>query len=147
MDFLNENAVVAHTCAALAGRRWIIDRYATTSQTGIDIVGSRGAARIYVEAKGVTSSKAGTKRYGKKQNSSQVAIQIATAFLKTAELRASHPNAEVAIALPDHAGMRGRIERIAPILQQSRIGVMWVREDGHVAQWNTTVLSSSQTRP
>ena len=139
---LDENAVVMHCVAALRAAQWRVERSATTMERGIDIVAERNGARMYVEAKGVTSSKSGSNRYGMLQTSSQIFIQVSTALCTTAQLRSAEPHAEVMIAVPDHECMRRRLARIEPVLECARIGVLWVGSDGCVTPWNTSVLSA-----
>jgi len=88
----------------------------------VDVVASRGKHGLYIEAKGVTSSKELSTRFGKVQNSSQIFIQTATALLRCAELRSGNTDADVCIAIPDHDSFRKRIERIEAVLKASRIG-------------------------
>ena len=143
---LNENDVVRHTCSALVRERWSIARAATTKDRGIDIVADRDGSRLYVEAKGVTSSDETSRRYGSLQTSSQIFIQVAAALLKTAELRDTDPEAEVVIAVPEHPAMRRRLGGINSVLRDARIGVLWVDADGGVAGWNTTAVPSTDRR-
>jgi hypothetical protein len=93
---------------------------------------------LLVEAKGVTSSKESSARYGTLMTGTQFFIQVAAALLKTAELRSANPQAEVAIAIPDHPRMKERIRRIEPVLKSARIGLLWVSNSLAVAAWNVT---------
>ncbi|HKU80821.1 MAG TPA: hypothetical protein VJP76_01530 [Candidatus Tumulicola sp.] len=133
---LTENEVIVAVNAALKARRWEIVSFATTAQAGIDIHATRGSETLYVEAKGVTSSKESSSRFGKVQSASQLFIQIAAALLKCAELKSASPTACVAMATPDHPGMRNRVARIEPTLKAADIGVLWVSDDGSVTGWN-----------
>jgi hypothetical protein len=137
---LDENAVVRHICAALTSCGWNVERFAHTSQTGVDVVAVRKDKRIYIEAKGITSSKPDSSRFGSLQTSSQIFIQVAAALLKTAEMRAANPKDEVAMALPDHPAMRRRIAPIESVLEAARIGVLWVADNGSVASWNSSAI-------
>jgi hypothetical protein len=130
-------------CSALRKAGWNIERFADTSQSGVDVVASRGKHGLYIEAKGVTSSKELSTRFGKVQNSSQIFIQTATALLRCAELRSGNTDADVCIAIPDHDSFRKRIERIEMVLKASRIGVLWVAADSSVTGWNTTCLCAT----
>jgi Holliday junction resolvase-like predicted endonuclease len=98
---LNENAVVAAVVNALPREGYTVLSFATTSPLGVDIVAKHGSRRLYVEAKGVTSSKPSSSRYGKVYDRSQMFISIAAAFATTAALRSAHPYAEILIAVPD----------------------------------------------
>lgn len=133
---LTENDVVDAVIVALQKSGWNIRSYATTMQQGVDIVASLGKRLLYVEAKGITSSKESSNRYGKLHNSQQMFISVAAALLKAAEMRQATPEAAVAIALPAHPTMRQRIKRIETVLEASDIAVLWVAEDWSVSVWN-----------
>jgi len=133
---LTENDVVESVKRALEARHWSIVSFSSTAQTGIDIHASRNGMNLYIEAKGITSSKDASSRFGKVQTGSQMFISVAAALLKTSELRTSEPTAAIAIALPDHPRMSDRINRIAAVLKAAGIGVLWVASDGTVSGWN-----------
>ena len=132
---LTENEVVEAVKDALVKRGWKIVSFATTLQAGIDIYATLGKSALYVEAKGVTSSKSESNRFGLVQTSSQIFIQVAAALLKCAELKSAEPNAHVAMAVPFHSRMRSRIERIEPVLKAADISVLWVNDDCSVTGW------------
>jgi hypothetical protein len=133
---VTEDEVVAAIRNALAARGCKIVSFASTNQVGIDVHATLGKRTIYIEAKGVTSSKAKSARFGQLQTSSQIFIQVAAALMKCAELKSASPDAYVAIAVPEHSRMRGRVERIEPVLRAADIGVLWVANDGTVVAWN-----------
>jgi hypothetical protein len=133
---LTENDVVDAVRLALQRRNWKIESWASTAEAGIDIHATRLRDLLLIEAKGVTSSKSGSARYGTLMTSTQFFIQVAAALLKTAELRSANPSAEVAIAVPNHSRMRERIRKIEPVLMSARIGVLWVSNDLQVTAWN-----------
>ena len=90
--------------------------------SGIDIHATRGPDVLLIEAKGVTSSKKGSARFGVLMTGTQFFIQVAAALLKAAELRSANPSAKVAIAVPDHSRMKDRIGKIEPALTRAAIG-------------------------
>ena len=139
-ELMDENFVVAAAIRALETAGWTIRSHAMTNQTGVDIVAERDGRRLYVEAKGVTSSVRSSNRYGKLHTSGQMFISTAAALLKAAEMRCEFPDALIAIALPAHVGMHARIERIIPVLERAEIGVIWVESDGNVSEWNLAAL-------
>jgi hypothetical protein len=136
---LNENDVVAAVRKELTQRGWSITSWATTKQTGVDVLACLGRRRIHVEAKGLTSTMTGSKRFGMAMDSGQLKIQVGMALWKTAELRSLNPDDEVAIALPDEERVRERIRRIEPVLMASRIGVLFVNAQHTVAPWNVRI--------
>lgn len=133
---LTENDVVQSVKYDLEERGWKVVSFCDTSTAGIDIHAVRRKQVLYVEAKGVTSSKPSSSRYGKLQDASQIFIQVAAALLKCAELRSEHEDAAVAIAVPSHSAMQRRIERIKPVLEASKISLIWVDDDMTVSYWN-----------
>lgn len=140
---LTENDVVNAVQAALKQRGWTIRSFATTMQQGVDVVATLGKRTLYVEAKGITSSKDGSSRFGKVQTGSQMYISVAAALLKTAELRHANAEAAVAIALPKHPAMVKRIGGISTVLEAANIAVLWVGEDLRVGAWNAPWLKST----
>ncbi|MGA8534667.1 MAG: hypothetical protein WB615_11205 [Candidatus Tumulicola sp.] len=104
----------------------------------MDIHARRHAVNLYVEAKGTTSSKHASNRFGMPMTGTQLFIQVAAALPKTAELRSLNPSDEVAITLPADERLKARIARIKPVLEASRIGVPWVAESLALDAWNVT---------
>ena len=131
-----ENQVIESLKIALISRGWKIVAFATTMEHGVDLHAPRSGKTLRIEAKGNTSSKEGSKRYGELQKPNQHFIQVATALLKCAELKSAEPEAYVAIAVPLHSRMQGRIERIEPVLKAADLAVLWVAGDGTVSAWN-----------
>lgn len=68
MMMLTENEVVNATCKEIKNEGYTINQQLSTIQKGIDIVAEKNGIKIYIEAKGGTSSKVGTNRYGKPFN-------------------------------------------------------------------------------
>jgi len=137
---LTENDVVESVVAELIGAGWNIVSSCDTLKAGIDVHACRGDQTLYVEAKGVTSSKSSSSRFGKLQDASQLFIQVAAALLKCAELRSAFPEAAVAIAVPAHVNMSRRIERIKAVLETCKISVIWVDVQMRVTYWNAPWL-------
>jgi hypothetical protein len=132
-----ENQVIESLKVALIKRGWKIVASATTMEHGVDLHATQSGGKVlYVEAKGNTSSKEGSNRHGLIQTGSQHFIQVAAALLKCAELKSAEPKAYVAIAVPLHSRMQGRVERIEPVLKAADIAVLWVAGDGAVTAWN-----------
>ena len=84
---LTESGVIAAVCAELQRRGYEIRQQLSESQRGDDIIATKYAEptrTIYVEAKGETSSKNASARYGKSFDSAQVRDHVANAFYKAA---------------------------------------------------------------
>lgn len=75
IGMLSENDVIQLVCAELEQNGYIIEQKLSTNQTGIDIIAiSPDGVFCGVEAKGATSSKINSSRYGEGFNTSQVKL-------------------------------------------------------------------------
>ena len=131
---LTENDVVDAVAAHLPSLGYTVEATCTTIQRGVDIVArhDQTGRRLRVEAKGGTSSKDHTDRYGKCFNSGQVVSHVSRALYKAAVLLGEHPADDVALALPDDEHHRARVECIGSALDKLGIGVFFVGDDGTV---------------
>ncbi|MCU1530373.1 MAG: hypothetical protein JWP75_4136 [Frondihabitans sp.] len=126
---LDENAVVAAVCAALTAHGFEIRARAHTTQTGPDIVASREDVELYVEAKGATSSRVGSKRYGRAYGSTDARINVAEALYTAVAVRTRHTGVAVvraAVALQDDQLHRRLVAPLEPSMDDLRIGRFWV---------------------
>lgn len=127
---LTENKVVDLVCAQLELDGFTISQRLDTTQTGIDIVAeSRTGTKCFVEAKGATSSKESTKRYGIEFNKSQVKTHIGMALVAAFKIREDHPNHESIIALPNNASHRELIESMSTPIRASGVKVWLIDEE------------------
>lgn len=121
---LTENDIVEAVCALLESRGYRIERRLTSTQTGgVDIVASGSRGRILVEAKGATSSKPGTRRYGKGFNDSQRLDHVGKALMALLPHYGS-TRTRIAMALPTNHNDLVEERRIA--LDALEIGVFLV---------------------
>lgn len=133
---LTENHVIEGVCRYLTDNGWHIVSRATTSQTGYDIVAIRqdtSTIELRVEAKGGTSSKRTTARYGKPFTSSQVPVHVAQALCTAIAMKTQsteHGAVRVAMAFPDTPGHRKHVDRIRHGLKRLEIVVFWVQKAG-----------------
>ncbi len=135
---LNENQVVARTKAFLESRNYRVSSTRRTTERGIDIVAvsANGRREVFVEAKGATSSKKDTKRYGKPFTLNQCKTHLAVALLAIARLRQNAaPTDRVAIALPAAQPHRRLVEAIEGSLKRLEVGVFFVPTRGRVRFW------------
>lgn len=128
---LFEDAVVRAVIAHLEADRWSIESFALSHQHGDDIVATRGAEKLVVEAKGEGSSKAGSRRHGLAFNRNQVGTHVSVAVAR-AMRTVSRGDANAAMALPSNELHRAEVARIAPALRMMKVGVYWVAADGSV---------------
>jgi len=140
---LFESDVVDAVCIELQSRGYHIQQKLKTNQRGDDIVAVKRtphARELHIEAKGETSSRKASKRYGKPFDSAQIRVHVAEAFYKVAEIlsrKSSDVEIRAGIALPASRKHRALVENIESALNQLNIAVFWVEEDGNV-QVNST---------
>jgi hypothetical protein len=135
---LTEDDVVDAVCRHLEQRGWRIQSRCGTNERGVDVVASHPASGISlrVEAKGETSAKAHTNRWGRPFDNAQVSDHVAKAFFTAAS---TPVNERAAMALPDTRLHREHVGRIAAAVQKLGIALMWVRPDHSVdveAPWS-----------
>ena len=91
---LTENEVVDALVKHFSDRGFAIEGQCSTLETGVDVVAwdSRAGVRWRVEAKGGTSSKPGTARYGKPFTRNQVKTHVSVAFFTQQSYGRPSPN-------------------------------------------------------
>ena len=129
--FLYEDDVVRAVINYLASDGWTIDSFALSHQHGDDIVASRGAQHLVIEAKGDGSSKNTSSRFGKPFTRNQVKTHVAVAVVRAMRV-SSQGFAFAAVALPASEFHRVEVGRIAVALQLIGIWVFWVAPDHSV---------------
>ena len=136
---LTENDVVQAVAAYLTQNGYRIESALSTDERGIDIVAInlKTERRLLVEAKGGTSSKAHTARFGNPFNSGQALSHVSRAFYTAATLRqkyvANHD--EIALAFPEDSNHRALVDNISTALQALNIIVFFVGEDRSVTKY------------
>ncbi len=127
---LTENEVVDFVCAQLEIDGFLVLQRLETNQIGIDIVAQSGAGiKCFVEAKGATSSKEGSSRYGKEFNKSQVKTHVGMALVAAFKVIQLHPEHLSIVAFPDNITHREIIESMYTPLKASGIKVWFVNKD------------------
>ena len=129
---INENDVINAVCKRLKELKFQINQSLHTSEKGIDIIAEREDFTLFIEAKGGTSSKETTRRFGKPFNIGQVKNHIGKALLATVKqlsIIQESSNMGVAIALPDTSDHRRIIEEISYVLKKINIIVFWVKDN------------------
>jgi len=100
---LNENDVVKAVCSHLERGGYVIRQRCTTKQHGIDIIAQKETGkRLLIEAKGATSSRDGSARFGKNFTDNQVWDRVAKGFYTAVCLHSAHSKSgdRVGLALP-----------------------------------------------
>ncbi len=132
---LLEFDVIDAVCAKLKAEGYQIHQQLQTSQHGDDIIAVKqmGFTReLHIEAKGETSSRKNSQRYGKPFESADMRIHVAEALYKVAEILSKrHDGIEirVGIALPDSQIHRALVKKIEPVLNQLEVAFFWVQKD------------------
>lgn len=135
---LTENDVVDAVCRFLEVHGYTIEQRLLTTQKGDDIVATRAdGVRLLVEAKGATSARDGSNRYGRPFESAAARVHVAEAVFKAAQVlsRAARVSlcARAAIALPRNDVHRRLVDSVAPVLDDMGVAVFWVDADRQVA--------------
>ena len=105
---LSEPEVIDAVCAKLVTQGYRILQQLGTTQHGVDIVAVKQTTptrELYLEAKGATSSKKNSKRFGQPFGNDQIPDHVATAFYQVAKVLSNKRQDKVeiraGIALPD----------------------------------------------
>ena len=135
LDLSTENDVIAAVGRFLGTEDWDVLQSLDTRQTGVDLVAVHRASsrRLHVEAKGATSSKSGTRRYGRPFTSSQVLDHVAKAFYAAARVP---EDSSSAIAVPLNDLQQKHMQAIRRSLRFLGIAVFWVSGEKVVDTWN-----------
>lgn len=132
---LNKNQVCAAVCKSLNGKRFKDVRQLSTDERGVDVIGRRGKEWWLVEAKGGTSSKAGTSQFGKPYTASQVHASVGMAWFAPTKMRGEQSaDYRVLMAFPSTPLFRKYVGQIGSATADLKIGVLWVEQDGTVSQ-------------
>lgn len=127
---MTENDVVQAVAAHLVTEGYRIAEAHTTDERGVDIVAVHPvtAERLFVEAKGGTSSKEETARFGKPFTRNQAKSHVSVAFYYAAKLRQQHSthDVRVAMAFPDDSNHRALVNDISNSLGLLGIAVFFV---------------------
>jgi len=130
---ITENDVIERVSAYLAQRNWRVESTASTFEHGPDVIARSDVGKeIWIEAKGQTSSKEGSRRYGKEFSRSQKEDHLGRALLKCCQYISERSDLIVAVALPNDDVNSDLITRIGAVLQKLKIVSFLVGGDGSV---------------
>jgi hypothetical protein len=133
---LHEDDIVEAVCGYLESRGFTIDGRCRSTERGDDIVAShRSGLRLYIEAKGEGSARAGSPRHGRSFHSGQVVDVVAKAFYRAAAMLQQASNGErrcAGLALPDTPEFRRRVAAIDQSLFRLAMPVFWVQSSRSV---------------
>ena len=127
---LTENDVVKAVAAHLKTEGYRVESTRSTVERGVDIVAIHPDTKrqLLVEAKGGTSSKSTTARYGRPFTPNQAKSHVSVAFYYAAKLRQRHSpdGAQIAMAFPDDSQHRTLVDDISSALDALGISVFFV---------------------
>lgn len=133
---LTENDVIEAVCSYLIKKGYEINQKLSTKQTGVDIIAINPEGNFcYVEAKGATSSKPESSRYGREFNKSQVKTHIGMSLVAAFKSLNEFPEAESIIALPNNYNHQSLIEAMLKPILRSGVRVLLVNKQGVVEMY------------
>jgi hypothetical protein len=129
---LTESQVISAVRQYLESHGFQVTRTLSEYEQGIDIQGTAPdhKKKISIEAKGETSSKAGSKRFGKPFSSGQVFDHVSKALYCAS--RDSSLGMLAGMAFPQNDLHIQCVNKIIPTLRQLGIEVFWVLPGGEV---------------
>lgn len=130
---LNENDIVRILTEHLKANGYDIVQSLDTNSKGVDIIADniKTKQRLFVEAKGETSSKEHTNRFGKPFEGKQIRNHIARAVLAAMKIISAKPagnKTRAAIAFPSTDGHRKELETVKVAVKRLDIKIFWVDE-------------------
>jgi len=126
---LTENQIVMAVQRHFKAMGHTVRQVRKTTEHGTDVIAERRGEVWYVEAKGETSSKKHTQRYGQPFNSAQIKSHVSRAVFTAMSVVAQAPSGRrtrAGVAFPDVAGHRAEVASIATVLERLGIEVFWV---------------------
>ena len=123
---LTENDILENLSNYLIAKGYKENQRLSTIQLGVDLIAENDSEILYIEAKGETSSKSETRRFGKPFDSNQIKSHVSRAILSAFEIISEKPSGiktKAAIALPNNLGHKKLINKILPALNLSGIRV------------------------
>ena len=128
---MDENRVIEGVCSRLQSMGCEIEQRLSTTQRGIDVIArnAHSSEEFIVEAKGGTSSREGSARFGKPYTQNQVFDRVAKGVFTCIQLRAKYPNRtrqHVILAVPEARWFRSYLEPVMAQLTMAGIEVWYM---------------------
>lgn len=134
---MDENEVIAGICAHLIASGCHVEQRLHTTERGIDIIAREPEShrRILIEAKGGTSSRIGSERYGRPYTQTQVFDRAGKGIFTALKMRADHSEEDVlcVLATPDTQWFRMYLAKVALLVKPLGIEVWLLSSDGSVS--------------
>lgn len=133
---MDENEVIENLCKHLERKGWSILNRVRAGAPGVDIVAERiDGTKFFIEAKGGTSSRQGSRRHGKPYTQSQVFDVTSKGLMQCFHHIASQSNnVSVGFAYPDGKFFRKYLEPIMVLMASIGVWFFCVKEDGTVKE-------------
>jgi len=132
-NHLFEDHVVDAVIKYLKNYKYTIIDFSHATETGDDIiaVSPNNQKKVFVEAKGATSSKSGSKRFGKPFTRGQVTTHISVSLYRAIDMKLNRNWEQVlsGIALPNNEHHLNIIRKIEPSLESLEIELFLVSND------------------
>ena len=139
MPSMDENEIVAAVCDHLTTIGYQILERRHTREQGVDIVAKNPeeGGKLFIEAKGGTSSRTGSARFGKEYSVVQVRYCVAQGVFTGLHMRCNHPDQsdKIALAFPDTVKFRKYLKQVEPALGKLEIGVYLVKPDRSICSF------------
>jgi hypothetical protein len=130
---LTENDVISILTNYLTNQGYRILKASNTAERGIDLIAENNDHCLYIEAKGETSSKKHTVRYGAPFTGNQIKSHVSRALL-AAMMVLDHADEDskivAGIALPDNMEHRALVKKILKPVTVLGIRLFWVSKEG-----------------
>jgi len=133
---LNENHVVEAVKIYLQAKGFEIISSSYTDQTGWDIHAKKKQLNLKIEAKGETSSKPYTQRYGQKQTKGQHRQNLEAAIFKLlwGKLQEGKDQVQYGLAIPRNGFYEYYLDVLKPFFREQGTKIFWVEESGRVTE-------------
>jgi len=131
ITMLTENDVVKKLSIYLEKNGYEIIQSLTTGERGVDIIAKKNGKILFIEAKGETSSKSVTYRFGSPFSKSQIKSHVSRAILAAMKILTAKPagsNTIAALALPETDLHKELIKEIHLSIKKLDIKVFWVSQ-------------------
>jgi hypothetical protein len=113
-----------------------IEQKLSTEQVGVDIIAiSPTGKQCFIEAKGATSSKPNSSKFGKEFDKSQVKTHVGVALIAAFRVLNKYPDSESMIALPDNLNHRALLDEMRHALEKTSVKILFVSESGQVSSF------------
>lgn len=136
---MDENEIVETVCGYLQKKGYEISQKLHTTEHGVDIVAKNRTSDeiIHIEAKGGTSSRIGSARFGKPYSPPQVFDRVAKGFYTVCQMLSQNKNAnsKFALAVPDTILFRKYLGAVKPAMSKLGISVLLVSQTQEVSEF------------